>query len=62
MVIFPWMATEFFTFLSSFMAVQDLATQSILSNIMTVVYMIPIGLSMGTAITLGNKLGANKVK
>ena len=59
--IWSWWAFDVFTFISSYMSPEALAAQTILRNISLFFFMIPVGLSIPTAVLIGNNIGAMNI-
>jgi MATE family multidrug resistance protein len=53
-----WWSFELYALLSGWISVQALATQTILMQTTSLLFMIPLGMAVGTATIVGNRLGA----
>eukprot|EP00347_Sterkiella_histriomuscorum_P003491 403364095 len=62
MIIWSWWAFDMFTFMSSFMSMSVLAAQTVCRNLVLIFYMIPVGLTQATAISVGNKIGQKNIQ
>lgn len=57
----PWWGADAFTFISTYLATNVLAAQTIIRNITLLTFMIPVGISIVSGIMISNAIGANKV-
>eukprot|EP00347_Sterkiella_histriomuscorum_P000062 403377332 len=62
MIIWTWWAFDMFTFMSSFMTTSVMAAQTVCRNITLMFYMIPVGLSQATSISVGNMIGKRNLQ
>ncbi|CAG8702985.1 23710_t:CDS:2 [Dentiscutata erythropus] len=62
MVCSEWWAIEFISFLAGYLGELSLASQGIISTIITVIYQLPYGVSIAASNHVGNLLGASKVE
>lgn len=61
MVTLPWWAADTFTLIASYINAEVLAAQTVIRNFTLLTFMIPVGISIATTITIGNNIGAMKV-
>ncbi|XP_053521641.1 multidrug and toxin extrusion protein 2 isoform X1 [Artibeus jamaicensis] len=59
MLCIEWWAFEIWSFLMGFRSVLDLSAQAVLYEVATVIYMIPMGLSISVCVRVGMFLGAS---
>ncbi|XP_078539714.1 multidrug and toxin extrusion protein 1 [Lissotriton helveticus] len=62
MLCIEWWAYEIGSFLAGIISMVELGAQSIMYEVATVVYMIPLGISIAVSIRVGNALGAGNVE
>ncbi|XP_067864534.1 multidrug and toxin extrusion protein 1-like [Heptranchias perlo] len=60
MLCIEWWAYEIGTFLAGLVSELELGAQSVIYQILTAVYMIPLGYSVAASVHVGNALGARK--
>uniref|UniRef100_A0A9L0RSF0 Multidrug and toxin extrusion protein n=1 Tax=Equus caballus TaxID=9796 RepID=A0A9L0RSF0_HORSE len=58
MICLEWWAYEIGSFLMGLLSVLDLSAQAVIYEVATVIYMIPMGLSMAVCVRVGTALGA----
>ncbi|XP_037348698.1 multidrug and toxin extrusion protein 2 isoform X2 [Talpa occidentalis] len=61
MICVEWWAYEIGSFLMGLLSVLDLSAQAIIYEVATVVYMVPMGLSIGVCVRVGTALGATDI-
>jgi MATE family multidrug resistance protein len=57
-----WIGFEILTFMSSYISPEALAANICLFNFITLIFMIPLGMSFATTTLVGNSIGARKVQ
>lgn len=57
-----WIGFEILTFMSSYISPEALAANICLFNFITLIFMIPLGMSFATTTLVGNAIGARKVE
>ena len=62
MLCFEWWAFEFLAIFSGYMGVASLAAEVVIINIVTFVFMMPLGVSFAASSLTGNYIGANQIK
>jgi MATE family multidrug resistance protein len=61
MICAEWWSFELFVVASSYMGTDYLAAMVILQNVMTTMFMVPLGLQEGVCSLVGSRIGANDV-
>jgi MATE family multidrug resistance protein len=61
MVCFEWWAFEFLAIASGYISVAALAAEVVIINIVSFIFMLPLGISFSASALTGNYLGAGKI-
>lgn len=62
MLCFEWWAFELLAIFTGLLGVKDLAAEVVIINMVTFIFMLPLGISYAASALTGNFLGENKVK
>jgi len=62
MLCFEWWAFELLAIFTGLLGVKDLAAEVVIINIVSFIFMLPLGISYAASALVGNKLGEGKVK
>jgi len=62
MLCFEWWAFELLAIFTGLIGVKDLAAEVVIINMVTFIFMLPLGISYAASALTGNFLGENKVK
>lgn len=62
MLCFEWWAFELLAIFTGLLGVKDLAAEVVIINMVTFIFMLPLGISYAASALTGNYLGENKVK
>jgi hypothetical protein len=61
MLCSEWWAYEFLTMFASLLGTADVAAQTIIIQVATLAFMVPLGLGIATTSLVGNSMGANRI-
>lgn len=61
MVCFEWWAFEILAIFTGYISVKDLAAEVVIINIVSLVFMLPLGISFSASALTGNYLGQLKI-
>ena len=59
MLCFEWWAFEFLTIFTGLLGVADLAAEVVIINMVTFIFMLPLGISYAASALVGSSLGAS---
>ena len=62
MLCFEWWAFELLAIFSGFMGTNQLAAEVVIINIVSFIFMIPLGISFAASALTGNYVGKRKIK
>lgn len=62
MLCFEWWAFELLAIFTGLLGVNDLAAEVVIINIVSFIFMLPLGISYAASALVGNYLGENNVK
>jgi MATE family multidrug resistance protein len=61
MMCFEWWAFEILAIFSGYMGTNELAAEVVIINIVSVIYMVPLGISFAATALTGNYIGKKQI-